>query len=239
MRLALALCALLAGCSEAGPPPPDTASTAGPESSPATAEAAPQGPFAPRDDCAHDPAAAAFTAELRQVVAARDVERLLAMTDPQVLLDFGGGAGHAELRQRLGNPDYALWDELARIMPLGCAIDPTGNVVMPWYFAQEVEGDPFEIMLVAGNDRAVRAEPQADAPQVANVSWDIVDLAYEQDGRGQGWPPDTGWMRVRTRGPSPVTGFMAAGDLRSVVDYRLLAGQGEGGFRMTVLVAGD
>jgi len=241
--LALALCAVLVACGEKPEQavPAQSASPAQAAATPAPVASVevPQGRFAPRDDCAADSRAAAFQAELKRVVSARDLDRLLAMTDPQVELDFGGGAGHDELRQRLASTDYDLWAELDRIMPLGCAIDQRGNVVMPWYFAQDTGGDPFETMLVTGNAIAVRAEASATSRQLGAVSWDIVDLVVDENGAAQGWAPDSGWVKVRTRDEPVVTGFIAQSDLRSVIDYRLVADKTDADLRISAFLAGD
>jgi hypothetical protein len=51
-----------------------------------------------------------------------------------VTLDYGGGHGPAELQKRLSAPaGAAVWADLARILPLGCAVQ--GDlVVLPWFF---------------------------------------------------------------------------------------------------------
>ncbi|MXO72652.1 hypothetical protein [Alteraurantiacibacter buctensis] len=232
---------LLAGCNETQELTVPVEPRASESSATISTASAPQGPFAPRDDCAADPAAAAFTAELKQVVAARDADRLLALTDPQVMLDFGGGAGQAELRQRLGSSEYNLWDGLDRIMPLGCAIDRWGNLVLPWHFAQETRLDPFESFIVIGTDVPVRSRPASDAPIVARVSWDEVEMAYgddptPSDASGNHWTEI--WLQ-EVEGRDRVGGFIRTDQLRSPIDYRLLADKKSGAYLISVFVAGD
>lgn len=238
---------LLAGCDraqEAAPPAGDREAAPAVVASPAASASpvdAPRGPFAPRDECT-GPREAAFSRELQRIVAARDLERLMALTDPQVQLGFGGEDGADNMRRDFAAPDGGMWQELAEVVRMGCTVDQWGNLVMPWYFAQDTGGDPFETMLVTGNDVALRAAGQANARQLASVSWDIVDLVPETDAKGLttfGGPAGSLWVKVRTRGEAQVTGFMRESDLRSVIDYRLIADKSDGPYRISAFLAGD
>ena len=59
------------------------------------------GPLAPRDECDAIPGLGQLQAQLKRAAQLRDTEQLLMLVDEDVKLDFGGGSGHAELRDRL------------------------------------------------------------------------------------------------------------------------------------------
>ena len=155
---ALALLALAAGWAVAAPAePPSPAETQLPIDAPAANNhdtAQPQivgveallssltdprqsGPLAPRDDCGALGGANAFRRELSDAVIRRDIEALVSLADIDIKLDFGGGEGRAELRLRLSDPDSRLWQELDKMLPLGCAVNSQGGITLPWYFAQD------------------------------------------------------------------------------------------------------
>ncbi len=241
----LAATCLLVACSEGGDAPAQTSPeilSASAEPVPLASPQPPRGPFAPRDDCAADPKAAAFTVELKQVVVARDLDRLIAMTAPDVALGFGGEGGAENMRRSFGTADGGMWEELAEVIAMGCAIDQAGNVVMPWYVAQDIPGDFFEYLLVTGDDVAIREARRAGSTRMATVSWDVVDLPSDSDASAThifGGPAGDGWVKVRTRGEQPVSGFIHERFLRSVVDYRIIADKTSGSYRISAFLAGD
>jgi len=191
------------------------------------------GPFAPRDDCSGIAGADEFRLALANAVLARDAEALLALADPAIRLDFGGGAGHDLLRARLDDPDYLLWEQLEAILPLGCAAAPEGSMLtLPWYFAQDLGGrDPFETLMVAGAEVPLRAAPQADAEVLERLSWSAVLQVADA-------PETEGYMLVRA--PDGTTeGYVASGALRFALDYRALANRVDGSWKLTALIAGD
>jgi hypothetical protein len=188
-----------------------------------------KGRFAPRDECGKLEGAAEFRERLIETVQLRDVEALAALAAEDIKLDFGGGAGIAELRSRLYNEPYNLWQELEELLPLGCAETEQGGITIPWIFAQDLgEADPYSSMLVLGEDVPVLAGPRNSAERLATISWDLVTVPSLQNGAFQ-----------QVTLPGSRTGFIASDKLRSVIDYRLLASQRNGRWRMTSLIAGD
>ena len=188
------------------------------------------GPFAPRDECSKLSGANEFRNALGLIIAKRDADGLMALTDPQVKLDFGGGFGHATLRERLDDPQYRLWEELGALLDLGCATNAEGDLILPWYFAQDMKvDDAFGAMLALGNKVPVRRAAADDGEVVEHVAWDTGDLV-------EGYS-DEPFLKVRTRVGRE--GFVAREQLRSLVDYRLIARKGEGGWMIEVFIAGD
>jgi hypothetical protein len=194
-----------------------------------------RGKWAPRDECAELEGADRFRMRLTAAVGTRDVDGVVALAADDVMLDFGGGGGAGELRAQLDDPEGVLWHELDRLLALGCAANDQGGITLPWLFEQDLgETDPFDAFVVTGEDVAMRSGPAADAPIVAQVSWDVVVQWRNQT--------DPDFTQVRWTDPAggePVEGYIAADSLRSVIDYRLIASSRNGRWRITMLVAGD
>ncbi|MEO6041036.1 MAG: hypothetical protein ABIP41_03980 [Croceibacterium sp.] len=224
----LALAAVCAACGQNTAPAakPDTAAT--PAAAPA--KAAPKGRFAPRDECAKLPGSADFRQRLVEAVQLRDADALANLADPAVKLDFGGGGGLAALKQRLGQGSD-LWLSLDQLTKLGCAVDQSGNLVMPWLFAQDLGRiDANSALLVIGEEVPVLSAPRASAAPIVTISWDFVSAANGID-RTQPYQ--------RVTFPLNRDGWVATDKLRSVLDYRLLASRRSGQWRIEALVSGD
>jgi hypothetical protein len=189
-----------------------------------------KGEFAPRDECGDLPGAAAFRAQLAAAVEARDADKLIALAAPDVELDFGGGAGTAELRRRLGDPERGLWSELEALTELGCAANDEGGITLPWLFVQDFgERDPMMTMIVTGEEVPTYATANAAKPN-GMLSWAAVELA-------DGLRPNAARQRVKVADGK--TAFVETDRLRSVIDYRLIASSRDGKWSFTSLIAGD
>lgn len=189
------------------------------------------GRYAPRDECGSLPGAREFRRKLAEAVVRRDADALAELADPGIRLDFGGGGGLAGLRERLADPGWNLWGALENLLPLGCAVNQQKGMTMPWYFAQDFQGDdPFMALVVRGENVPLLAEPSADAKVLARISWDAVTLEESTDEKSR---------FAKVKNAAGVEGYMAWEDLRSVLDYRLLADRDGEGWKLNALVAGD
>ena len=192
---------------------------------------APQGRFAPRNDCIGLPGAKQFFLTLENAVKNRDAEALLGITDAKVKLDFGGGAGLQTFRERLADPQGRLWPDLAKISALGCAHATNGDMVMPSFADQQMDDvDVAKALIVTGRDVPVRQTAAAAAPAVDTVSWDAVSLIG-------GFDPEAPFQHVTTAGGKD--GYIASDHLRSPLDYRLRASHVGNGWRIVSFVNGD
>ncbi|TIX51784.1 hypothetical protein [Alteraurantiacibacter aquimixticola] len=203
-------------------------------------------PLEPRNECGDLQGANAFMAALDAAISLRDTEVVLALAAEDVKLGFGGADGMENLGAALDDPEGRLWEDLAEVMSLGCAENGQGGITLPYYFAQDTKLDPYSSMIVTDKDVAVREMGGNDTRQIATVGWEEVELIYED-----GMPvhfgndpenPNAGWMKVRvpaTEDRAEVEGFVPARNLRSVIDYRLLAFSRNGRWRITALLAGD
>lgn len=234
MRGALALTLLLActACSQENAPAEQLAEKAEEIVAPAASTPAPlaTGPYAPRDTCATVEGADAFRAQLAKAIKERDADALAGLAAADIKLDFGGSAGSAELRNRLGDESWNLWSELDALMELGCSANAQGGITIPWYFDQDMGRiDSISAWLVTGENVPVLAAPDAGAKRVATISWDLVELVALD--------PERDYQQVELA--DQTVGFIATGSLRSVIDYRLIASSRNGRWRITSFVAGD
>lgn len=227
--IGLALAAALAGCGNAAGDPAAPGQPTNAE--PVQPTPAPKGRFEPRNECVELPGAKPFFLALETAINQRDAELLLRITDAKVKLDFGGGAGLQAFRERLADEDGKLWQSLERLTALGCAQADNGDMVMPWYFEQDMEGvDPATALIVTGADVPVHQATAAESPVLDRVSWDAVTLT-------DGLDPKASFQKVRTLGGEE--GYIASDQLRSPLDYRLRASPVGDSWRIVSFVAGD
>ena len=223
---------LLAGCNRHHAPSDKLADTAS-ELVGAKAPAPPpvaQGPYAPRDTCGELAGAEDFRAQLAAAVKARDADALVNLAAEDVKLDFGGGTGRAELKKRLTDPNWMLWDELDQLLTLGCAANQQGGLTLPWYFEQHIDKvDAAGGMLVTGQGVPLQASPDPKGPALGTISWDVVEIKTLK--------PDDPYQQVTTTDGKQ--GYIATDKLRSLLDYRLLASQRNGKWSIVSLVSGD
>lgn len=186
----------------------------------------------PRDECAGLPGFAAFRARLDDAIRRRDVEALLALTDPDIRLDFGGGAGREQMRAdwRLGEGSQSpIWGELGTMLRLGCAGNADG-AAMPHMFNRFPERyDPFASALTIGTRIALRAGQSFDARVLARLDWETLALT--------GTDPEAEWQPVRL--DDGRAGFVHRDLLRRPIDYRLIFDRVNGEWRIGALIAGD
>ncbi|MFL0357220.1 hypothetical protein ACI5KX_12165 [Erythrobacter sp. GH1-10] len=186
----------------------------------------------PRNACGELEGADDFRMALVTAVANRNADMLEPLVHPQILLDFGGGAGWDELRARLKATDYDLWAELDEVTRLGCAVGYEDAIVMPYYWSQDLGfDDPFSTYVVMGGDVPLYSEPDENARLIDRLGWESIMVRMELEEPGQIYAP------VRTRDGKE--GFMKYEQIRSQIDYRLIAERREGRWVITTFVAGD
>lgn len=188
--------------------------------------------YPPRDECSRQPGFRAFRDKLFAAVKAKDADAIVALADPAIHLDFGGGAGTDELRKRLSDPKSGLWGEIAQLSGLGCAAD-RGVATLPWIFARLPEGfdDATTAMYGTGPQLVLRKTPSASGRPLATLTWPVVEL------EGKGFDPQAKFARVRLS--DGTVGYLETAQLRSLLDYRLVAERQGGAWKITALVAGD
>ena len=191
----------------------------------------------PVDEAAQDPDFLAFRDSLLAAVRRHDVDAVVAVATEDIKLSFGGGYGRDQFRQSLAadeNGPYAsYWEELEWALKLGGVFDGAhGRQFCTPYMSCSgphlcSDCDPFET-LVAVSDRApVYTAPDAAAPVLTYLSFDVVTLV------DHGHP----WQKVRLADGR--TGYVAFPDFRSQIGYRAYFEKREGHWQMRIFIAGD
>ncbi|MFN4135431.1 MAG: hypothetical protein ACK4G2_07240 [Novosphingobium sp.] len=206
-------------------PEPAIAASAGAQEPEALAGLA----YPPQDECAARPGWPAFRKSLGNAIRARDADALAALAAPDIMLDYGGSSGIAELKRRLADPAGGLWQELAAILPLGCAVQG-GLAAMPWVFWNVPETvDSYHAMLVLGDATPLRQTPGGKV--ISPVGWFLVGIDPMAFDRAR---PETQVTLDNGR-----KGWIETARLRSLLDYRLIAEPVDGTWRITAFIAGD
>lgn len=206
----------------------------------ASAGLAQVGKLLPSDEAARDPELFAFRARLQAAVARHDTAAVLEMVDPKIKNSFGGDDGAAAFQKlwKLQDGDQSrLWEELGLVLALGGSFRNKDTFVAPYVFSRWLEqADAFEHVAVLGTNVRVRAEPRAGSQVVAALSFDVVRLS--SSGRSRMTPEQAKeWAAVELRGGR--IGYVASRYVRSSIAHRAFLIRKDGGWRLTVFVAGD
>ncbi|MDP2399492.1 MAG: hypothetical protein Q8M53_14180 [Burkholderiales bacterium] len=188
----------------------------------------------PRDDTARDADFAAFSAALHGIVRKRDVEALIGMTLPEVMLGFGGSGGHADLRERLRNPATAAgyWRDLGRMLQLGSVRMGADTFCAPYPGCIDLKArDPHSVLVVIRPRTPLLERPDPRARSLRMLDLDIVQL-FDQFGEGNGR-----FSRVRLFDGE--VGYIDSAALRSPLDLRMEVVRSPGGWRIRSIVEGD
>lgn len=198
------------------------------------------GKLLPSDEAARDPELFAFRARLQSAVARHDTAAVLEMVDPNIKNSFGGDDGIAAF-QRTWNlqegGESRLWEELGLLLALGGSFQNKDTFVAPYVFSRWPESaDAFEHVAVLGANVRVRAEPRAGSAVLAALTFDVVRLSAA--GRSRLTPEQAKeWTAVELRDGR--TGYVSSRYVRSSIAHRAFLMRKGGGWRLTVLVAGD
>lgn len=182
-------------------------------------------------------------AELRGIIARRDMQALLSRVRAETKLDFGGSEG-PEGFQAVWNSDAEsrrrLWSTLGEILALpGVAgrFDHGSEYCAPYVFCADLPGevDPFEALVVLGSGMAIRDRPSLSGVVLRRV--DHVVLARAEDQPGSDTSPD--WTRVRLA--DGIAGYISTRWVRSPIDFRLnlRVDDGSDTWWLGFLIAGD
>ncbi|MEO0343242.1 MAG: SH3 domain-containing protein [Pseudomonadota bacterium] len=203
----------------------------------------------PVDEAQADVELRTFRDQLLEAVVTRDIDYIVSIAAPDILLDFGSGMGQEELRLRLTegrrfysedeNPeDYirhreALWLGFESALRLGGVYDAENReFVAPHYFAADLGDlsyDPFFTYFTIAQNVTVRDRPNRYGTVIDRLDYELVERLDGGDG--------TSYARVQLeRGR---TGWVHKDLLRSAVDYRAIFEKHDGKWIMTVLIAGD
>jgi hypothetical protein len=187
-------------------------------------------PFPFVDEAAKRPDFLAFRRALIAAIDRHDVEAIVAVADPDICLDFGGGVGPDILRRYL-NEDAKRWQELRTVLTLGGTWREPDEFAAPYvYSAMPAGRGEYEDAAIIGAGVRVRQAPRPDAAVVTTMSYCVVELVPQQAHNEQ-------WTSiVLGEGRS---GYVSSRFVRSQVDYRAGFKFKNGRWQMTFFLAGD
>jgi hypothetical protein len=174
----------------------------------------------PVDEGERDPEFAAYRKQLLDAVRRRDVEAVVALADPKIRTDFGGGGGSDDFRTTLARE--GVWEDLETALSLGGTFLSEDAFWTPYVYSKWPDGeDAFQALVVIGENVPLR---DAAGNTIATLSHDIVQRTGTE---GQ----------VKTADGK--VGSVDPEKLWSPVGYRAGFNKVDGKWRMTGFVAGD
>jgi hypothetical protein len=199
----------------------------------------------PVDEASNDLSFLEYRTALIAAVEARDTEAVIALSDADISLSYGGDAGHAAFRDFLNVPieklseDYKskaedlreeYWNELETVLKMGGRFQ-NDSFAAPytWSAAYPKDADPYEVYFITGENVMLRAENNSTGRIISRLSYNVVTVPR--------WNPETDYQAIKL--PNGQEGYLSSKYLRSLIDYRAFFGKFEGKWLMTVFIAGD
>jgi hypothetical protein len=200
----------------------------------------------PVDEGARDASFAAFREKTLAAARRRDAKYILSIVDPNIKNSFGGNDGVKEFKEwwKINSPQSEFWDEFITALNNGGAFYKENGAtknktfLAPYTFTQFPDDlDAFEYHAIFGQKVNLRSKPQTDAPVVASLSYNIIQVDAENSVKNKNKPDSYSWMSVTTLGGKK--GFVQAKFVRSPIDYRAMFEKKNGKWKMTAFIAGD
>ncbi len=192
--------------------------------------------FPPPDEASFDEDFLAFRDRFKAAVDSRNLSRVLSMASKDVVVSFGGDAGHQALSALLNDPDAGegYWFQLDDILSLPAASSSAGGYCVPYITCQDLPPEvgiiePFETAFVIVPDASVYVAPDQSSEVVRTLSYDAVLLGSFLD--------DPDWAEIVV--PGDGEGYILRKDFRMAVGFRAYFEEIDGAWKMSVFVAGD
>ena len=186
----------------------------------------------PVDEASRQPEFFTFRARLQAAIAAKDLDAVVAASDPNIKLGFGGEDGSALLRENLSKPKAeGLWKEIARVLALGGSFRGSSAFYAPYVSSNWPDGaDSFECGAIIGGNVLLRRDPAPDAAVVTRTSYAIVRVLGDRPGFHD-------WAHIRLSNGQE--GFVRDDFLMGATGLRAIFALTNGQWRLASLVAGD
>lgn len=203
--------------------------------------------FPPVDEAEQDPSLQAFRTELLASVTARDINRVVGSSCPDIYLSHGGSGGPEEFQANLTlDPETldeslrdhadeirdAYWAALEDTLSQPGYFDDQGEFWMPyqWKLTLPASLDPFVAYYVTGENVTLRQGPSRSDSVLGQISHEVVIIPDYQEGAD--------YQLVRLTDGTP--GYMHSDFLWSMVGYRAALVKAENGdWQLCTFVTGD
>lgn len=197
----------------------------------------------PVDEAKKDASFLAFREKLISAVKKRDTKYLLSIVDRDIKASFGGDEGIEDFKRmwKISSPKSKLWDELLTVLTNGGKFDKEGKntyFAAPYSFNGFPDDlDVFEYQLIFGNNVNLRAKPDLQAKVVAQLSYNVVKVDYQNSVSDKKNDGEYIWLKIETLGGKK--GFVNAKFVRSPIAYRAIFEKKGRNWKMTAFIAGD
>jgi hypothetical protein len=196
----------------------------------------------PVDEAKKDASFFAFREKLVAAVKKKDSKFVLGVVDPKIKNGFAGNDGLAEFKKQWkpDDPNSGLWKELLTVLANGGTFDKRrrNSFYAPYLYTGFPEDiDAFDYQAIFGRNVNLRAKPEASAPLVATLSYNIVKVDYNNSVKSSDNDEEYSWLKIETLGGK--TGFVKAEFVRSSIGYRAGFEKKNGKWMMVFFLAGD
>jgi hypothetical protein len=196
----------------------------------------------PVDEGVYDPSFLAFRKQLIKAVKNRDLEFLLSVTDREFSGSFGPDEGVEFFKKKLENPSSKpdLWRELLVVLEHGGTFgsDRMTEFYAPYLFGKFPDDlESYKFQAIFGSNVNLRSVPGLEAPVTTRLSYNIVQVDYEQSLRVSPDSPEYDWIMIETLGG--MKGYVKAEFVRSPIDYRAGFHKVDGKWKLRWFLAGD
>ena len=184
----------------------------------------------PVESCSTEAGFGAFRARLKDVVASKDDQGLLAMLSDDVEVNFGGDQGPAlfAANWKFDEPGEShVWPELEEALSQGCT--QSGDaLVAPSFVANFPHAlDAFETVILPPGT-VLRGGKRDDTPALGAMDWHLASVTDDKD---------ESWIAIRL--VDGRRGFVRRDQTINPLDYRLVFEKRDGEWMITAFVAGD
>lgn len=194
----------------------------------------------PVDEAKKDGSFVAFRGKLIKAVRSRDRKFVLGILDRKILNNFGGDGGVEEFKKQweFDSPTSEFWDAMLDVITDGGGFIDKNMFAAPYTFVaypENVEVSDYE--MITGSRVNLRSRPTAASELIAQLSYNIVKVDYENSIKKPGEEDDYSWLKVETFGGKK--GFVSAEYVRSPLAWRAIFKRIGGKWKMTAFVSGD
>jgi hypothetical protein len=189
---------------------------------------------------------ASFSAFREKTLAAakrRDAEYILSIIDRNIKNGFGDDDGFENFKKTwsINSRKSDFWTEFIIVLSHGGTFEKKSRIKTfqaPYTFTGFPEDlDAFDYHAVFGNNVNLRSKPETTAPVVANLSYNVVKVDFENSVKDKNNADNYSWLKIETLGGKK--GFVKAEYVRSPIDYRAIFEKKNGSWKMTAFLAGD
>lgn len=186
----------------------------------------------PVDEAANDPSLLAARNALLDAVRRRDVDQVVAWSEPDIRLSSDGAGGRVAFRRMLDDETTGAkaWQDLETALDLGGVFLRWDEFCTPYFSCQppvpNCNCTAYDIVIIVVEDARAFLEPDSNSPLVAELGYDVLRVLEFF----------AHWAFVEL--PEGGNGFVRRADFRMVVDYRVHLRQRDGEWWIEGFLAG-